>query len=256
MTNNQKSVFVDDEVASQVLDIIQEAQEYAIIITPYLELWHHAQTPLELAAKKGIKVTVIIRRGRWDAKVWDDVAWLTNNGIDVLAAEYLHAKIYLNERSVFLSSMNLTKFSAENSLEIGFAVRESEAQRRVRDYVNNIVIPQAKPVSAPETEPGLQKISEPTHAYSPTEPRQQPVSRATQPQSQSFTACCIRCAQALYLDPTKLNGPLKPLCDECYDVWAEYENEDYPERFCYVCGRPWETSYAKPLCLGCFRKLR
>jgi hypothetical protein len=250
MADSQKTVFVDDEVASQVLDILREAQEYAIIITPYLKLWQHAQTALELAAKRGIKVTVILRSGRWDTEVWGDVAWLTNNDIDVLAAEYLHAKIYLNERSVFLSSMNLTKFSTENSLEIGFAVREPQVAKQVRDYVTNTVMPLTQLVSAPPAEPGLQMISEPTHAYSPTESRHPPVSRAAQPQSQTVLGTCIRCGRPLYPNPEK------PLCDPCYDKWAQYENEDYAECFCHICGRPWETSYAKPLCRDCFRKIR
>jgi phosphatidylserine/phosphatidylglycerophosphate/cardiolipin synthase-like enzyme len=233
VNNNQKSVFVDDEIASQMIDIIQEAQQCIIITTAYLKLWQHATTALGLAVKKGVKVTVIIgRREHWKSETREDIAWLLDNGIRVMDAKYLHAKIYLNERSVFLSSMNLTEFSTKNSLDIGLVVQDAQAERQVREYVNNTLMQLAKPVSAPQTEP-----------------RQQPVTTQATPRSGTGVGACIRCGLSISPDTSK------PLCDDCYDEWAEYENENYQERFCHVCGKPSDVSYAKPLCRDCFRRL-
>jgi phosphatidylserine/phosphatidylglycerophosphate/cardiolipin synthase-like enzyme len=110
MPEVQKSFFVDEEVASEVLAIVREAEKYVVVVTPYLDLWGHAQDAFRLAVKKGTKVTVILRHDPEKLK-GDDVGWLVSNGIKVQAREYLHAKIYLNEHSVLVSSMNLTEFS-------------------------------------------------------------------------------------------------------------------------------------------------
>ena len=232
VNQNQKSVFVDDEVASRVLDIIQEAQQYVIITTPYIKLWRHAQTALGLAVRRGIKVTVIVRSENGVLKDVDDLTWLLSNGIEVRAAEYLHAKIYLNEHRVILSSMNLTEFSTKNSLEIGLIVEGERASQQVRDYVTNTLTPLAVPLSLNQAEPSPQTVSGPTQAYGPTE-----------------LGHCIRCGRPISPNLSK------PLCDDCYDVWAEYGNEEYSERHCHACGRPEEVTYAKPLCRECFRML-
>jgi phosphatidylserine/phosphatidylglycerophosphate/cardiolipin synthase-like enzyme len=256
MTDSQKTVFVDDEVASQVIDIVQEAKQYVILITPYLELWRHAQTALGLAVKRGVKCTVIIRKEDWKPKTMDNISWLQANGIQVKSVEWLHAKVYVNEHGVFVSSMNLTEVSTRNSLELGLAIREREAEKRVRDYIKNTVMPLAVPVSGLNATSAPQAPTRhirrlqgpidvtPRYASAPQAP-----TRHTGPPSPTVLGTCIRCGRPLY------PNPLKPLCDPCYDMWAQYENEDYAEHFCHVCGRPWETSYAKPLCRDCFRKL-
>jgi phosphatidylserine/phosphatidylglycerophosphate/cardiolipin synthase-like enzyme len=241
----QKSIFVDDEVASQVIDIVREAQQYATIITPYFKLWRHAQRALELAAEKGVHVTVIVRSKDGVPENAHDIPWLLTNGMQVRCIEYLHAKIYLNEHAVMLSSMNFYDFSTNNSLEIGLVVQDEQAARQVRDYVTNTLMRLAKPVSAPQTERRQQPMNRPAQP----EPRPRPTTTHAQSIQQTAAGTCIRCGGHLFPD---LN---KPLCDDCYDKWAQYENEDYAERFCHICGRPWETSYAKPLCRDCFRRL-
>jgi phosphatidylserine/phosphatidylglycerophosphate/cardiolipin synthase-like enzyme len=235
MADLQKSVFVDDEVSSQVINIVQGAKQYVICVTPYLELWRHARTALELAAKRGVKVTVIVRKEDWKSKTLDNISWLLANDIRVLAAEWLHAKIYLNEHALFVSSMNLTEVSTRNSLEIGLAVREPEAQRQIRDYIRDTVMPLAKPVSTLQTEPSQQPVHRPGQDHT---------------QSQAVMATCIRCRRPVPPDPSK------PLCDGCYDLWAEYGDENYPEQYCLVCAKPAEVTYAKPLCRECFRQIR
>jgi phosphatidylserine/phosphatidylglycerophosphate/cardiolipin synthase-like enzyme len=233
LADSQKTVFTDDEVAPQVTNIVQEAKQYVIITTPYLKLWRHAQTALGLAVRRGIKVTVIVRSENGVLKSdEDDLTWLLSNGIEVGAAEYLHAKIYLNEQSVFVSSMNLTEFSTKNSLEIGLAVQDKQAIGQIRDYVKNTVMQLAVP------------LGEPQPAAAP-----QPATRHAQPASPAVAGTCIRCGRPVPPDPSK------PLCDDCYDVWAEYGNEDYAEEYCHACGKPSDVSYAKPLCRDCFRKL-
>lgn len=235
MADSQKTVFTDDEIAPQVIDIVKNARREVIIISAYLKLWQNAKRALELAAKRGVQVTVILRSKDGVPENPEDIPWLLNNGIQVRAVDSLHAKIYLNETQVFVTSMNLHEASMKGSLEIGLAVQNEAARQQIRNYIADVVMPLANPVSTLQTEPKQLPVHRPGQAH---------------PQSQAVMATCIRCGRPVPPDPSK------PLCDDCYDVWADYGDEDYPEKFCLVCGKSAEVTYSKPLCRECFRKLR
>jgi len=235
VTESQKTVFTNDEVASQVLDIIREAQKYVIIVTPYLKLWRHAQAAFSLAVKRSVKVAAVVRcqDGILVDSDNDDVIWLQNNGVKMLMAEYLHAKIYLNEHAVLVSSMNLTEFSTRNSLEIALLIKDKEVGRQVRGYVTQSLMPLAVPVMGTRPEPTHRPTREPRRSDSP-----------------GVAGVCIRCGLPIALNPSR------PLCPRCYEVWNQWGDEDYPEDFCHVCGHPSGTAYARPLCRNCYRSYR
>jgi phosphatidylserine/phosphatidylglycerophosphate/cardiolipin synthase-like enzyme len=153
--------------------------------------------------------------------------------VDVRGAEFLHAKIYLNEREVLVSSMNLHQFSANNSLEIGLLVKDKEAESQVRRYVTQTLMGRAVRISI-ET----------------AGPARTPANNSARPVQSAAVGYCIRCSSPIALNPSK------PLCSAHYEVWAAWGNEDYEEEFCHACGRPWETSYAKPLCRSCYQRHR
>ena len=46
-----------------------------------------------------------------------------------------------------------------------------------------------------------------------------------------------------------------PFCNHCYQIWAQYGNCGYPEKYCHRCGEEKATSMAKPLCLPCFKQV-
>jgi hypothetical protein len=237
MAESLKTVFVDDEVASKVLDIIRDAQKYVILVTPFLGLWGHAQDAIRLAVNRGIKVTAIIRHegGTIDNGAVDDVTWFLNSGVEVLAAEYLHAKIYLNEHAVVVSSMNLTEFSTKNSLEIALQVQDKGPQQLIRDYVSKTLMPLAINLRAGLAEPPRSPVRGPAPVYAAPS---------------GAAGVCIRCQRPIALDASR------PLCPVCYEVWAAYRNEDFSEQFCHVCGQPSDTCYARPLCRDCYRRYR
>jgi hypothetical protein len=46
----------------------------------------------------------------------------------------------------------------------------------------------------------------------------------------------------------------KPFCADCYRQWAKYKKEDYEEKYCHSCGKSAKTTFAKPLCMACWKK--
>jgi len=231
VTTNHLHVLTDDEVAPAILKLIRSAKSEVTIVTPYLKLGRHNKNALELAAGRGVKLTFYVRD---EDKTFDheDVLWLLDQGANVHVVEFLHAKIYMNENLVIASSMNMHQTSATNALDFAFVVNEPQAAQKLRSYVSERIAKLADEV----------QIDAPPKAKS---------SRGKKTKgSNKSTGFCIRCAVSIPLDPAR------PLCDEHYTSWAQWENEDYEEDYCHVCGEYAYVSFGKPLCRDCFGDAR
>ncbi len=233
MNQAQVTFLADDEIAPKVTALVRDAKKWVVLVTPYLDFWGHLKVAIDLGVRKGIKIWVIVRR---DSKVLasEDVSWLMENGVMVFAAEDLHAKIYLNETTTIVSSMNLTEYSTKNSHEFALVVQDEQAAQQIRKYVVERVAPIAERVSSVR-DPGAQKTS----------------TKPVKSTSRLLEGFCIRGGERI---PLALD-PFRPLCANHYEVWARWGDEDYPEELCHSCGEPSEVTYAKPLCRKCYRRL-
>lgn len=204
------TVWTDDEVATQVLTIVRDAEKYVILVSPYLDLgwWGHAKTAFELALRRGVKIRVILRSNTQESKGEkgeEDIAWLLGKGVEVRLLENLHAKIYLNEKDIVVGSANLTQSSMKNSHEIVLLIKNDLVEQKVRDYVTKTLMQLAKPLESVV----VVSVKETSAAYFPPAP-------------QVAGGICIRCHRQISLDHSK------PLCDGCYDEWAEWEKPGLP----------------------------
>ena len=237
-------VFKDEEVSSRILSVINDAKKYVVIVSPYVHLWGHARNALELANKRGVDVTFLVRADS-DILRGADVKWLVDHRVDVRSVDRLHAKVYVNENTTILSSMNLLESSSKNSLEIGILVRDDGDDRAVREYIDATLMKLAKPLG--------QYSRTIITAKTAGKPRTKPTTAAaatkatTHPRASIRKGICIRCKRGLDFDPER------PLCDKCYQIWARYSDEEYEEEYCHRCGKEAETSYVKPLCWPCYK---
>lgn len=227
-------LLADEQIEPEVIKIIREARKTVVLVTPYLNLTGHMKGAIEIASKQKWEKVQMMAIVRLEDKVirGNDVAWLGQQGVEVRAVEDLHAKIYMTEKAAIVGSMNLTEYSTKNSREIAFLVGDRELFDQIQKYIKERLIPLAQPVQAA---------------------RQSTTTMAARvPAGNSIghdVGYCIRCKERIALDPGR------PLCADDYEVWAEYSNENYQEEFCHSCGRQTETTYAKPLCRECYRRL-
>lgn len=235
MSQTEKTIFLDDEIGQQLLHIVRDAQEIIVMVTPYLDLseWHHLKQAVREAVDKRVRVVFVIRKdpGGLGNRSVDDVRWLFDNGVSVAWLELLHAKIYLTEKIVLVSSMNLYGFSASNSREIAMVVRNDQDAQSVRDYVFGQLLHMAQLLAVPE-----------------------PTSYPPQPKDETARAIgaagiCIRCGNRIPFNHSR------PLCDHCHSAWDQLRNEQYAENFCHVCGTFSLTCHAKPLCQICYQRM-
>jgi phosphatidylserine/phosphatidylglycerophosphate/cardiolipin synthase-like enzyme len=214
-----KSVFLDDEVQPQIQGIVTNASRWVVLVTPYVGLWVHLKNAMEEAVARGVTISFIVRAG--EEKQVQELKWLREHKIRVFEAQNLHAKIYLNENDVLVSSMNIYGSSALNSLDYAMMVHNHEDEGRLREYVNHMI----------------RKLTPPSRAASPMR----------KPAQMAF---CIRDGNRMTFNASR------PLCDKCFPKWARYKNMNYQESYCHSCGRSIETTFARPFCLDCYKKLK
>ena len=89
------------------------------------------------ALERKVDITFFIREGE-NLRRPEDLRWLRAN-VKVYEVPNLHAKIYLNERTVLVSSMNILRSSINDSKEFAMIVK-SEVQKKIfRDYVSGLI---------------------------------------------------------------------------------------------------------------------
>ena len=210
------SVHVGDEVPKAIVRIFDEAEKYIVAVSPYLDPWEDADRAMVRAVQRGVRDIQFIVRGhvKWPYGQKESMAWLHDLGVRVSWVENLHAKIYMNERAVLLSSMNLIESSVGN-LEIACTVTEPEAYRKVWRYVSENI------------------------AYFPLPEGRQPVDEHAGAVLAGF---CISCDTDIILDRRF------PLCAEHSAVWQNRFRGNY----CLMCGVGAKTSLYKPLCESCY----
>ena len=225
----QPRVHVDEEIGPAVLSVFHTARQDVTLVSPYIKLWGHARAAIQDARNRGVRVQCLVRDGESGPRP-ENVEELLELGVKVLTVPDLHAKIYLNELLVIVGSMNFYNYSAENSREIAVVVSDTISSKVVREYVNR-----------------LGRVAHPWADIRSTSVP--PPNTSTGRRGVVAVGVCIRCSRRIGFHPDK------PLCDDCYESWAEWQNGDYPESYCHSCGNPAATSYARPLCRSCFRAL-
>jgi phosphatidylserine/phosphatidylglycerophosphate/cardiolipin synthase-like enzyme len=237
LANDGKTVFFDQRVQLQFFDLIESARESIIFVTPYIDLWENLKRALREAVERGINVTFFVRVDQHTREP-EDVQWLQDNKIKVHPVQNLHAKIYLNERTVLISSMNILRSSIMDSKEFAMIVMNEADKKMFRDYVSGLI-----PKSTAQSSHSVGNYVSGLIAKATAAQSSRPTERQT-----LQTATCIRCG-----DNIRFNTD-KPLCADCYKEWAKYKKEDYPEKYCHSCGKLAKTTFEKPECLVCWKK--
>ncbi|MCK9631035.1 MAG: phospholipase D-like domain-containing protein [Methanoregula sp.] len=133
--------------------------------------------------------------------------------------ENLHSKCYLNEKEGLITSMNLHEYSQTHNWEMGILFSKQHDAEIYRDVIKEL-----------------------GHLVTQAKPYTE------------VRAFCIRCGK-----PMDEFNPGKPLCNNCYPIWARYKRKQYAEKFCHACGSDRTTShlsFEKPLCKDCAGKMQ
>src|SRR3990167_3750220 len=112
-------------------ELIKNAKERLILISPYLRLNDRSKELLE--DKDRLKIDIRIVYGKSDLHP-DEIKWMQKlDYVRVSFCKNLHAKCYINESECIISSLNLYEFSQVNNNEMGILVRKYEDNEVFKD---------------------------------------------------------------------------------------------------------------------------
>jgi len=121
------------EISGKIMTLIESAQEKVIIVSPYNKInsWTKLTNRIRDAKNRGIKFEWYIRKN-----VEGNFNEITELGIIPIEIENLHCKIYFNEKTAVVTSMNLHFFSDTKSIDIGYCTTNENEYYEIVEFVN------------------------------------------------------------------------------------------------------------------------
>jgi phosphatidylserine/phosphatidylglycerophosphate/cardiolipin synthase-like enzyme len=223
------------KAVSEIEDLIKNAGERLILVSPYLKLSKDFKELLTYRNSKDKITTVVF--GKQELKP-DELNFL--QGLRFVILKYnedLHAKCYVNDDKMIITSLNLYEFSMANNKEMGVLIDKNdpsdsllfaEAFKEV-DYIletsQRFELNAPKPTFSKQTENRI--------------PNEKPAFNY----NKKPNGFCIRTGVEIPFNVEK------PLCYDAYKKWNEFGDPEYSERFCHFSGEPsnGETCVNRPI---------
>ena len=108
------------KTSAKTEEIIDTAEKDIIIVSPYLKMSKTIQERVISKISQGVKVNFLFGKVENDFSDYKEIR--DNANVSIFYLDALHAKLYGNENSYILTSMNLHSFSETNNWELGIEV--------------------------------------------------------------------------------------------------------------------------------------
>lgn len=218
------------KAAAEIHDLIENAGQKLILISPYLKLSKDFRELLTHRNNQEKTTTIVFGKQELNP---DEMKFL--QGLRLVILKYyedLHAKCYVNDDKMIITSMNLYEFSMANNKEMGVLINKND------------------PTDLQLFEDALKEvstISENSEKFDFGASR--PLARSTtndkpsQEKSAKPMGYCIRTGVQIPFNVEK------PLSYDAYKSWSKFGDPNYAEKFCHYSGEPsnGETSVSKPI---------
>jgi hypothetical protein len=239
--------------------IIENSKENLILISPYIKFSKLIRRKLErLKVEPNLKLTIVFGKNADDyfkSIATEDFEFLkTLPNIEIKYEPDLHAKVYMNDGEIILSSMNLYEYSQANNIEFGVygsakniigklsssftgGTFDEHAVIYFREVAENSKTLYKK---EPQFEGGGM-FSSPKYTESVETVNELENSKAINESRK--TGYCIRTGIEIAFNPKM------PLSENAFKTWEKFADENYPEKYCHFSGEEskGETSFAKPI---------
>ena len=219
----------DWQIGDALMRIITQARQRLILVSPYNRHWGHLRREVAAAQGRGVAVRMYYRADEPSPSAeHDDVA--------SIPIRMLHAKIYSNETTALITTMNLVEASATHSREVGLLIRDRKLLSEVAEYVESLL-----DTGSAVSENGSGAASAGMRSTGP--PAARPVVRTATEIAEYIKASgyCIECREPKDFDLTK------PLCVPCYTR----RGRNGTHKVCHECGESYASHINEPLCLIC-----
>ena len=161
--------------------------------------------------------------------------------------ENLHAKCYINDTKLIITSLNFYEYSMINNKEMGvlYDTNNPEDKEIYSKALKHVMFIEENSDDKPfeltsSNAPQIAKVENKKHES----PKQHPKPKIeVEKNYDNETGYCIRTGVKIPFNVKK------PLCIEAYNKWNEYGDPTFKEKFCHFTGEPsnGKTSMAKPI---------
>jgi len=212
------------ECAQEILTVIENANKELTIITPYIDLGDRMVGSFRIAKSNDVPIKLITRwKNKLSAKDEKQLAFFRDLGAEIMFVVRLHSKLFLNENSGVLSSMNMLDGSSHHSEEVGIFTNNGELLSSYKSYALR-----------------LEKIAMP----SDMNPAKSTAKNApSKKKKQDDSGFCIRTGE-------KIPFNLKiPFTKKSFSSWNRFKNPEFAEKFDHFSGEKsnGETSFSRPI---------
>ncbi|MFN0031639.1 MAG: phospholipase D family protein [Flavobacteriales bacterium] len=260
-----------------IYDIIWNAQERLMIVSPFIKLDDYFKTLFDKHVNNP-KIHLVIVFGKNEGAVSKSLSksdfeyFQKFLNISIVYVPNLHAKYYGNEKKGVITSINLHDYSFKNNIEFGvfselsvldaftttadkeawmacWEIAESNevvfVKRPVfekkmlslllgKNYVKSDVLHNSTSQFYERYNYNQDSATKRLSDFKDElELGSQPTSRPTREEIETPTSgFCIRTGTKIPFNPKR------PFSEEAYRSWAQYSNEDYPEKYCHKSGKP------------------
>jgi phosphatidylserine/phosphatidylglycerophosphate/cardiolipin synthase-like enzyme len=186
--------------------IIIEAKNKLVLVSPYLQISKTFYERLKDASNKNVAIKIIYGKDELKPNEKNSLAELKN--IELFYFQNLHAKCYLNESKMVITSMNMYEFSEKTNREMGVLIdriKDKELFDSAIEETRSILL-SAEPVPLRKSERQTLK------------PDKSIIKGETNSKfRKQLRGYCIRCETRIDYNPAK------PYCPDCFAIWAQYE---------------------------------
>lgn len=234
------------KTSSELEDLIIKAKDFLILISPYNKLSKTYVQRLKEAAQRGVRIIFVYGKEQIKATQKKKLAEIP--GIELKFFKNLHAKCYVNENMLIVTSMNLYDYSEYNNREMGVLIsREKDIELYTEAFTEaRSIISFAEKVSLEEdTTPKSASEIKKLNQQRITELQKSKIAKTTTDNSKGK---CIRCKAEIPFDPRN------PYCSNCFKIWSRDGQIHTEENFCHSCGKANASNISKPVCYSCYKK--
>lgn len=225
------------QITSELAELIKKAGDRLYIVSPYLKLSKDFRELLTYRNSNRKDTKIIFGKQELNPEQMTFLQGL--RFVYLFFSDDLHAKCYMSDTKMIITSMNLYDFSMINNKEMGILIDKSIPED-VQIYEDAwMEIDFIEKTSKP-----FDFVSKPTPVEKIIWKDNEQTKKTKATKEQGY---CIRCNNSIALNP------LVPYCKDCYNVWKIYKKEDYKEKFCHICGNEEKTTILKPSCNNCYK---
>ena len=126
------------EISGRILSLLDESDEWVIIVSPYVKItnWYKLINKLDALKSRKIPMKIYVRDDPENEITYRE---LKRQNLEYRKLPNLHSKFYMNEKQGISTSMNLLLTSEINSLEMGYITETREDYSDMFDYYQRFI---------------------------------------------------------------------------------------------------------------------